>query len=421
MSATAPVAGALGAALLLALSGSARAQLTEQAAAYVSAGVTNNALFAPDPAPYLPNNVFPDAFTIVRASVQAAYAARRSEQLLVYAYSGTFYAEHPEGDGQNHDLGWRLHATPTGRTELRAQADALYAYLNSANPLAASGAVNPQSVMVPNAVAVPPGPASFYGLSAGATGTYQPDARYLWSESTNVNEVLRASGDLPDSFTALQSFGMQRIWGRSAFTLNFLLSYLDSSALKAADGTMLAANNAGGAELMAGWRHDFSASVSGSAAAGVLVSDVFTTGEYSVQPVGEARVHYQHGFALAEAALEQTSQIDPYIGQFLLTDMLSARAYLALDRLERFHFVGYGSAQHASVISGESLSTAFNLLVGDVGFAYQPLRVPLVASIDYNIQDQIGHPVDAIPFSSLHRQAVLFTLTGIWRSDTGLH
>src|SRR6185437_2209945 len=78
MSATAPVAGALGAALLLALSGSARAQLTEQAAAYVSAGVTNNALFAPDPAPYLPNNVFPDAFTIVRASVQAAYGARRA-------------------------------------------------------------------------------------------------------------------------------------------------------------------------------------------------------------------------------------------------------------------------------------------------------------------------------------------------------
>jgi hypothetical protein len=418
MSATAPAAGALGAALLLALSGSARAQLLGQVAANVSGGATDNALLAPDSAPAM---IASDAFTMVRASVQAGYDGRRSEQTLGYAYTGTFYADHPQADGQNHDVGWRLHAAPTGRTDLRAQADASYSYLNSVNPLAATGTVNPQDVTSTNFVALPSGAASFYGLTGGATGAYAPNARFLWTEYTTVNEVLRSSGDISDSFSFYQGFGMQRARGRNALTLNLLFNYLDASGFMAADGTVVPPTEKGGVEVLGGWRHDFSASLVGNAAVGVLVTDSFLTGDYSLAPVGEVRVRYQKGFALAEAALEQTSQIDPYLGQFLLTDMLSGRAFLALDRLERFHFVGYGSAQHASILSGTSLTTAINLLIGDVGFSYRPLRYPLVASLDYNVEDQVGYLAGGTLFPSLHRQMVLLTLTGIWRSDTGLH
>ena len=391
----------------------ARAQLTAQVAASVSGGVTNNALLAPDGDP----SIGPDVFTVVRGAVQAAYAGKRVDQILAYGYNGTFYAEHPEGDGQNHDLGWRLHATPTGQVEVRAQADASYSYLNSVNPITAS----PQTVATTTFVALPAGAASFYGLTARASGSYQPNAQYLWSEYSTVAEIFPVSGNLPGSFTATQDVHMERSRGRNAFTMDLVLNYLDSEALTATDGTVLAPSEVGGAQLLVGWKRDFSATVVGTAGVGVLVSDSLHGGEFSVEPVGQLTVRYQKGFALAEASLLQTSQVDPYLGEFLLTDMFTGRAFLALDRLERFHFIGVGSAQRGSVISGESLSTAVDLLVGDVGFSFRPLQYPVSASIDYNVQDQIGHTVGDTTFPSLHRQMVLLTLTGTWRSDTGLH
>jgi hypothetical protein len=399
------------------MSEAAHAQLAEQVFANVSGGVTNNALVAPDSEP---TQIVPDAFTAVRAGLLAGYTGRRSDQTLAYAYSGTFYASHPQGDVQSHDLGWRFHVTPTRTIDLRTLADLTYSHLSNVNPLAASGAVNPQSVAGATAVPLPGGVASYLGLSAGAVGAYQPDGRHAWSEYTTLSEVFPTSDNLPQSFSAAQDLRFERSWGRNAFTMDLLLNYLDASAVGASAGSALPANQSGGAQFLAGLKHDFSAYVVGTVGAGALLATSFNSGDVSIQPVGQATVRYQRGFALAEASLAQTSQIDPYLGQFLLTDVLSAGAYLALDRLERFHLVGFGSAQHGSVITSDGLSTADDLLVGDLGLSYRPLQYAVVISLDYNVEDQVGHQVGSVGFPSLHRQMGLLTVTGIWRSDTGL-
>ncbi len=413
----APLAFAWGAALLVALPGAARAQLVGQVFANASAGATNNVFRAPDTEPML---ISPDAFTALRAGLQGAYTGRRSDQTLAYSYSGTFYATHSDADVQTHDLGWRLHLSPTGRTELRALADATYAHLSSVNPLAATGAIDPQAVAAATALAGPTGAASYVGLSAGTVGAYQPDGGHAWSEYTSVSEVFPRSDNLPQSFSLTQDGRFERSWGPNSFTADLLLNFLDASGVTPAMGTAAPAARTGGAQALAGWKHEFSAYANGTLAAGLLVTNSFGSSDTSIQPVGQATIRYQRGFALAEASLAHTSQIDPFLGQYLLTDMLSAGAYLALDRLERFHLVGFGTAQHGSVIAGESLETAVDLVTGDVGFSFRPLQHAIIVSLDYNIEKQVGYQAGNVGFPSLHRQAGLLTITGIWRTDTGL-
>ena len=63
--------------------------------------------------------------------------------------------------------------------------------------------------------------------------------------------------------------------------------------------------------------------------------------------------------------------------------------------------------------------------VADVGFVFQPVTYPVMASLDYNLEDQTGHTVGTTIFPSLHRQMVMVTLTGSlgtytpWRAQSG--
>lgn len=407
----------IGMILAVALTGSpsARAQLATLATANVTEGGTNNALYAPDGDPTLG----PDAFTTVRVSLQEIYQGALHDQGLAYTYAGTFYVVHPQADGQTHDLLWRLHATPTGRTELTAALDGRYSHLNSVNPLAAAGVINPQNVATAGAVIVPSGSASFWGAAANVTGLYRQNAHLLWSETTTLNAIEPISGDLPSTLGVTQGFHHEHIWTRDALTLDLSLGYAQSEGFTAQDGTVFDPTKTGQVQAMAGYRRDLSPTVFVSASAGVLAAD--TSGQTAVGPIGTAVAHYQRDLAFAELALTHTSQLQPFLGEFVLTDGATARALLPLDRLERFRLVGYGTVQRGSIISGGSFETLFDLLAADVGITYKPLEHQFLASIDYNVQDQIGNGTLGAGFSpNLHRQAVLLTLTGTWSSQTGL-
>jgi hypothetical protein len=416
MSLKAPLAVAWGAALL-ALPAAAQAQMVGQLFANASEGATNNVFRAPDSDPML---IASDTFTSVRGGLQAGYTGRKSDQTLAYSYAGTFYATHSGADVQSHDLGWRFHVSPTGKSDLRTLADVTYSHLSTVNPLAASGAVNPQAVAGATALPVASGPASYLGLSAGTVGSYQPDGGHAWSEYTTVSQIFPESDNLAQSFSVVQDVRFERSRGRNALTLDLLVNFLDASALTPPMGMAAPAHQTGGVQFLAGWKHDFSAYTVGTAGVGALATHAFASSDTSVQPVGQASLNYQRGFAMANVSVAQTAQINPFLGQYLLTDVLSAGAYLALDRLERFHFVGFGSAQHGSVLHGESLSKAVDLLTGDVGLSYRPLQYAIVVSLDYNIEEQVGYQVAGTSFPSLHRQSGLLTVTGVWRSDTGL-
>jgi len=101
-----------------------------------------------------------------------------------------------------------------------------------------------------------------------------------------------------------------------------------------------------------------------------------------------------------------------------VSDAITLRSLLPLDRAERFRLVAFGTAQRGSVITGGGLEPAIDLLAADVGFLFQPVGVPLMASFDYNLEDQTGHTVGTTIFPSLHRQMVMVTLTATWGTYT---
>jgi hypothetical protein len=412
--------------VLLSLAGSlpVRAQVVGQAIASVSEGATNNALNAPDGA-----GVSPDTFTTVHAIAQLAYTGAVQNQTLRYIYTGTFYADHSEADGQDHAIAWMLNATPTARMVLRAQATATYLSLTNADPLAPAGALNPQMVGGMTFTALPAGPARLYDLNAGATAIYTPSATQIWSDTVTSTAVRPITTNVARSFSVTNDVHFEHLWGRDALTLDFLQTYLDGTPAPVMGQPPPVSAQTGGLGVMAGWRRLFSPSVNGGAGAGVMVSEAFAAGSHpELAPIAQAFVRYQFGLATADATAAQTAQIVQYLAQYLITDSLTSRVFLPLDRLERFHLVGFGTAQHGSQLIGGSLYSAVDLLTADVGVTFKPLHYPLLAALDYAVEDQIGHalpmgvnaPATVAAFPNLHRQMVLLTLTGIWRTDTGL-
>ena len=365
----------------------------------------------------------PDAFTTVRASLQELYQGALHDQGLSYTYAGTFYVVHPAADGQTHDLLWRLHATPTGRTELTTALDGRYSQLNSVNPLAAAGIINPQNVSTAGAVVVPSGKASFLGAAATVTGLYRPSARLLWSEATTLNAIEQVSGDLPSTFAVTQSFHHEHVWSRDALTLDLSLGYAQSVGFTAQDGTVFAPSKTGEVQAMAGYRRELSPTVSVSASAGVLATE-------HISPLRSVqRRAYRHrdralptrprlrgaGPHAHFAAAAIPGRIRPHRRE------PTARALLPLDRLQRVSPRRLRDGAAGIGAHRGSFETLFDLLAADVGITYKPLEHQLLASIDYNVQDQIGNgTVSTGPSPNLHRQAVLLTLTGTWSSQTGL-
>ncbi len=412
MNKTAAVVG--GAALALLAGRAAHSEVVAQAVANVTGGATNNPLLAPDGSA----GIGLDEFTTVRATALGQYRGRLLTQLLAYTYTGTFYASTTEANSQGHQLLWSLDGTPTARTEIRAQASATYGHMNSINPLAAAAALNPQTVATTGFVALPSNPVTYFGGAAQATGSYRPTGVTLWSELTSVNTFVPIAGETGHSIALLQTGHYERERARNALLVDLMLSYLDASTLISTSGGMpLQPSPMFEAQGTVGWRRDVSPVLYYAIDGGVLLIDATSGNQLSVQPVGKGTIHYQSETVLAELTLSQSSLMNVYIGQTLMVAGATARAVVPIDRLQRFRLVGVGTADHQWAIVSGGLDSALDLLAADVGLAYQPLKQPFLASIDYSVQQQIGYTVGGTMYPSLHRQAVMLTLTGTWGTD----
>lgn len=392
----------------------ARAQLDATAVANVTAGATNNPLSVEDGLPK--SN---DEFTMVRAGVGGRYQGQRTAQTLSYTYAGTFYVDTKAANAHAHDLLWTLLASPTARTDLQAQVDGSYGRLNSINPVAAVGAMNAQTVGTLNFTGIPTGPVTYASTTASLSATYRPTAVKTWSELTTFTTFIPISGPAARSFVVTQSGHFERAWGRDALTLDVLGSYFDSSTT----ADELAAQLPGAArtvdgQALVGWRHEFSPAAFVGASAGVLVLDTLGggSGGLNVEPVATGIAHYQTKVALAELIVSQSLQLNVYLGQPLLVDGAIGRLVIPLDRLERLNLVGVGTAQRQWSF-GPPLAAAVDLLAADVGLAFRPLTYPILASLDYTAQEQIGHTVGMTPYPSLHRQVVMLTVTATWGTN----
>jgi hypothetical protein len=410
-----------GLATVVAVAGPARAEISGLVAANVVEGATSNALLAPDGSAA----IGPDAFTTVRASAAARFQGRRQGQTLSYTYAANFFVDHPEGNSQTHLLTWALDAVPTPRTVVLAQAGGSYGVLSSVNPIAAALALNPQAAGETGFAAVPTGAVTYFNATGTATGQFRQTPTLAWQETTAVNVFEPTAGPVARTLGLTQDFRHEHQWLRDTLTIDLLLGYLDASSFTAAPGNVVPRLETLQAQLLVGGRRELAPSLSGSLEVGALILESRTADLTSFGPAGRATLHYQRELTFAELLVAHMPQLNVYLGQTLVSDAVTLRSLLPLDRAERFRLVAFGTAQRGSVITGGGFEPAIDLLAADVGFLYQPVTTPLMASVDYNLEDQIGHAVGSTVFPSLHRQMVMVTLTGTlgtytpWRSQSG--
>ncbi len=408
-------------------SASARAEVTELAAANVVEGVTNNALAAPDgPA------VAADEFTSVRAGVAARYQGPRQDQTLAYTYVATFFGDHSEGDTQEHLGTWQLNAAPTGRTTIVALASGAYGRMNSVNPIAAAAGISSQTITSGQVgfSAVPTGPVTYASASANATASFRPTATRLWQETSAFSDFIPIDGTIAHSLGASEDFRHERQSARDTLTADLLFGYLDASSytIQPAGSTVpppaavvVPRQETVTAELLLGWRRDLTPTITGSVEAGVLAIDSLVLDRDLIGPAARLTGRYQAGPAspgYAELVIAHMPELNVYVGQTVLSDSATLRALLPLDRREQLRLVALGTAEHDSVLTSGGLDTAVNLLGADVGLVYQSLQHPFMASLDYLIQDQAGQVAGGVTFLSLHRQAVMLTVTATWGTYT---
>jgi hypothetical protein len=421
MSLQAATRWAVGIVTVAAVAAPARAEISEMVAANVIEGATNNALLAPDGSPA----VGADAFTTVRASAAGRFQGRLQGQTLSYTYAATFFAAHPEGNSQTHLVTWALDAVPTPRTALLAQAGAGYGVLNSVNPLAAALALNPQAAGATGFTAIPTGAVTYFDANGSATAQFHQTPTLAWQETTAFSVFDPIAGAVARTLGITQDFRHEHQWLRDTLTVDLLLGYLDATAFTATPGDLVPRLETLQAQLLVGGRRELAPSLRGSLEVGALALDSTSANATSFGPAGRATLHFQRELAFAELLVAHMPELNVYLGQTLVSDAVTLRSLLPLDRAERFRLVAFGTAQRGSVLTLGGFEPAIDLLAADVGLMFQPIKYPFMASLDYNLQDQVGHTVGGSIFPSLHRQMVMVTLTATlgtytpWRAQSG--
>jgi hypothetical protein len=265
---------------------------------------------------------------------------------------------------------------------------------------------------------------TYFDANGTATGQLHQTATLSWRETTAVNVFEPIAGALARTLGLTQELRHEHQWLRDTLTVDLLFGYLNASSFTAAPGNVVPELETVQAQLLLGGRRELAPSLTGSLELGALVLDSLTANLSSVGPAGRATLHYQRELAYAELLAAHMPQLNVYLGQSMVSDAVTLRSLLPLDRAERFRLVAFGTAQRGSVITGGGFQPAIDLLVADVGFLYQSVAHPFMASLDYNLEDQLGHTVGTTIFPSLHRQMVMATLTATlgtytpWRAQS---
>ena len=417
------LAAVLPAAALLVMAGPARAEWEGRASANLSEGATTNALAAPDGS----SAVGADEFTTLRAGLSGNYTGLRQGQALGYTYSATFYANHPEGNAQNHLLDWSLEATPTADLTLHVAAAGTYGMLNSISPIAAAVALEPSVGTTVQVGAQPTGALTYYSANAFLGGSYKPTQSLLFQETTIFTTFQpTTTGEVPSSFAFSEVLRHEHDWPHGALSVDLSGGYMHSDALTTitdidlldtVNGFKIPEVSTVPLELMGGWRREFTPRLSSSAEVGALALHSFITGVTNVGPAARVQAGYQNLVSFADLLLAHQPQLNVFVGQTFVSDSASLRAALLLDRKQRFRVVAFAVAQHNSVLGAGGLSSALDVLSADVGFAYHPIAYPVQAAVEYSGTDQIGHRTGASSFPDLHRQVIMLTLTAAFGTN----
>ncbi len=311
-----------------------------------------------------------------RARYQAGYTFTASASPAMSSYANRIQLGGAFVTGPTTELALGGHVAQGSTSALQLTADA-----GGAQPGGASAAAG---------VAALPSASLTYvsgGVTEELTKELSPALRVSQGLALSANTpVLRsATNELPyrSTTSVAATGGVERSWRRDALGLLArvdLVTQVQVDAVgPAADPTAPPASTASTTRravidsLVATYKRDFGHFLGGELQAGVLQVSSLGTGAVLVQPTGLAAVRFTRLEGTAELAFSHTALPNPLLGVNLLSDTLTLRGAVPLDRRARWlAATSSGFAHTRQILDDGSLAPPTNILRGDVTLGYLP-------------------------------------------------
>jgi hypothetical protein len=410
---------ALAAALLLAPSPAlAQIATSVHAVGEASVGWTDNALSQPattqtaqvgQTTQTANGGVVAVTFTSLRPGALLLIEGRKTLQRLQYTFTRTIFFGRPEANSNGHQLDYNLLYSLTGRSELLGGVSLTY------------GEQNIFSLMRPPAGAVttglPPGNLTFLTTTAYENYNYEfsNDWRFTQGAAVGTYSVLDVTPPQPHRFTVDNRFALERRYGKDALIGEIYTGLLANSSLEY-QGLRTPFQS----QLLQGalgrWRRDLTERFSTEVNAGAVVA--FNPDDQSslLGPVLGAAVRFHD--ELGEAAVGYNRSFTPnvFLGQIFYGDEFFARGTVPVfEQTTHLRFSAGAGATWSNLVNAREgrLSSTLRVYTADVALTWDP-QIGVNASLRYQYYNQKGNPDDPQPLFDFSRNAVLFTVGGMF-------
>ena len=409
------LAAGLGAALVCAAPGAARAQTDFIGVFSAAGGFTDNVLSAPDSPPMGEVGPEPDSFAEVRPGVQVNVDRRLSSHRLSYLLVATAYANHEEANSYLNRLDYNSLYLVSPRTDLQLTFGVEQGEQNSfAN--AAAGMV----------AALPVGPVNYVSGNALESVQWSIDARWRFIQELTFQAFHAFRDEMqppqPRTYTGESHMAVNRETEQSLYgidlrnNLGVTTEQIDEmNPMNNIPEQKVVINT-----LMGRWRRDLARDWEFELAVGPI--QVFPLDQPDVQviePGGTAALRYITEDGEVELAYAHDAAVNVFLGQTFITDSGTLRGGLPLvpeGRLTIGANVGFLRGREFNAVEGVFIATT-NVFTSDASITWRPDDA-FELSLRYQVLKQDGEltpegmmQMAAAPVTYL-RNTVLLEVTG---------
>ncbi len=411
---------AAAAALLLAPS-TGRAQLVMSAHAVgdVSVGWTDNALSQPSTTQTAavggastqttPGGTSEVVFLSFRPGVLILAEGVKTMQRLSYTFTSTHFLGRSDANSTGHQLDYNLLYTLSSRSELMTGAGMSYGNQNIFNLMRPAGSPPPTGQ--------PAGSLTFLTASVYENYSYDfsNDWRVFQGAAIGTYSVLDIEPDQPHRITLDNRVGTERRFGRDALIAEASTGVLFNTATEA-NGLRTAAQS----QLLAGgigrWRRDLNENFATEVSAGAVVAFNPSDASSLLGPTIGAALRFHDDFGEAAAGYNRSFQPNVFLGQIFYGDDVFVRGSVPVfERTTNLRLSTGASLLWSNLVDSRlgRLSSTLRVFSTDVALTWDS-HAGVNASLRYQYFNQKGNPDDERPLFDFSRNAVLFTVGGMF-------
>lgn len=265
-------------------------------------------------------------------------------------------------------------------------------------------------------------------LGAGESWTYEPSGanRYLQLLAVGYTRSLDDAAAFPETLQILASERGETQRGTTIYSLTVQLGDLIRLDTPPAGTTSaFVGTHVYTSQVLAGLGRELSPTTKIEAQGGVMALYSPSLGTVAVGPAGAATLTYRRNLWYGALGAAHGPALNGYTASAVVSDSVSARAWLPLNRPETLTISGGGGYAYArSVTAGNGTSNGFYNtsklydVVSVAGYlSYQFTSAPLGISLEYSLLDQRGYVNPDASAPSIRRRYLGIAMSGNLSTD----